>query len=92
MSTMKIKLFGWLRKAAGVKELYESGATVGEVLEKISKENEILGAAIFANESGHLLPHVRVMVNGVDSELKKGLETPVSDEDQIAIVPPIAGG
>lgn len=89
---MIIKLFGGLRKKAGAVELHESGATIRQVLEKVCAENEELGTAIFANGNGELRPHIRVMVNGVDSELAEGLETAVNDDDQIAIFPPIAGG
>jgi molybdopterin synthase sulfur carrier subunit len=89
---MKVKFFGGLRKAAGAAELHESGATIGEVLEKLTRQNEALAAAIFTGEDGKLQPHVRVIVNGIDSEFKMGLETPVSDDDQLAVVPPIGGG
>ena len=89
---MKIKLFGGLRKMAGGSELFESGATIRDVLERISADNEALGAAIFTDDGDELRPHIRVMVNGIDSELESGLETPVNDEDQVAIFPPIAGG
>lgn len=89
---MKVKLFGGLRKTAGTAELNESGATIREVLEKACAQNEELGCAIFTNNNGELRPHIRVMVNGVDSELAQGLETAVDEDDQIAIFPPIAGG
>jgi hypothetical protein len=45
---MIIKLFGGLRKKVGASELYEFGATIREVLEKICADNEDLSAAIFA--------------------------------------------
>lgn len=89
---MKIKFFGGLRKSAGAAELYESGATVGDVLEKLTMQNEALRTAIFVEDSHTLQPHVRVIVNGIDSELKMGLATPLKDDDQLAIVPPIGGG
>ncbi len=89
---MKVKLFGGLRKEAGVPELAASGATIREVLIMICSANEALGAAIFAENGDRLRPHVRVMVNGVDSELADGLDTAVDENDQIAIFPPIAGG
>ena len=89
---MIIKLFGGLRKKAGAVELNESGVTIREVLQKISTENEALGAAIFAEGNDALRPHIRIMINGVDSELADGLDTAVSDDDQVAIFPPIAGG
>ena len=87
---MKIKLFGGLRQKAGSKEQPASGATIREALEGICLDNETLRAAIFDGNVLH--PHVRVMVNGRDCELAQGLDTPVSDDDQIAVFPPIAGG
>jgi molybdopterin synthase sulfur carrier subunit len=85
-----IKFFGGLRNKAGGAVKDGSGATIREVLAHICAENEPLRAAIF--DGDQLLPHVRVMVNGRDSELADGLETAVSANDQIAVFPPIAGG
>jgi molybdopterin synthase sulfur carrier subunit len=87
---MKIKLFGGLRQKVGRAELQGSRTTVQEVLEYICADNETLCTAIF--DGSELRQHVRVMVNGLDCELERGLETPVSANDQIAIFPPIAGG
>ena len=87
---MKIKLFGGLRSKAGGAVQDASGATIREALESICVEKDTLRAAIFDGDK--LRPHVRVMVNGRDSELSDGLETAVSADDQIAIFPPIAGG
>jgi molybdopterin synthase sulfur carrier subunit len=87
---MKIKFYGGLRQIAGRKEQEITGSTIREVLQKICADNEPLRMAIFDGTNLH--QHVRVMVNGRDSELAGGLETPVSDNDQIAIFPPIAGG
>ena len=89
---MIIKLFGGLRQIAGGAEMNESGTTIREVLQKVSARNETLGAALFSEGGAELHPHVRVMVNGVDSELLEGLETAVDEDDQIAIFPPLAGG
>jgi len=87
---MKIKLFGGLRQKAGRAEIEVPGATIREALHNVCAENEILQAAIFDGNVLHA--HVRVMVNGRDSELAQGLDTTVSADDQIAIFPPIAGG
>ena len=87
---MKIKLFGNLRQMAGKPEQEGSGTTVREVLTNLCADNKPLQAAIFDNNE--LRVHVRVIVNGRDSELAQGLETAVSNNDQIAIFPPIAGG
>ena len=87
---MKIKLFGNLRQKAGQAEWAASGNTLREALDNLCADNEPLRAAIYADDA--LQPHVRVMINGRDSELDQGLETSVSADDQIAIFPPIAGG
>lgn len=90
LETMRIKLFGGLRGLAGKNEQTVEGATIRQGLERICQGNDALRAAIL-DENG-LRPHVRVMVNGRDSELAMGLDTPVTGSDEIAVFPPIAGG
>ena len=87
---MKIKYFGVLRQKTGAAEQEGSGATIREVLENACSGNEALRSAIL--DGNRLQPYVRVMVNGIDIEMADGLATAVSDRDQIAIFPPIAGG
>ena len=67
-----------------------SGRTAGDVLRDLCAGNPILRDAIFDGQA--LAPYVRVMVNGRDIELANGLDTPVNEDDQLAIFPPIAGG
>lgn len=87
---MQVKLFGNLRQHTGQLAVTASGATIGEVLQDLCAAYPSLEKAIF--DSGQLQAHVRVMVNGHDIELAHGLDTPVSETDQIAVFPPIAGG
>lgn len=88
-----IKFFGGLRQKSGGAEKEASGNTIREALELVCVGNDELRTAIFEGVEGvELLPHVRVMINGRDSELADGLETAVTNNDQIAIFPPIAGG
>jgi molybdopterin synthase sulfur carrier subunit len=87
---MKIKLFAGLRQVAGRSQVDAAGATLREALEHLCAGDEDLRAAIF---DGHVLhPHVRVLINGRDSELAQGLDTPLTEDDQVAVFPPIAGG
>lgn len=87
---MKIKLFAGLRQVAGRSQAEAAGATLREALEDLCAGDEELRAVIF---DGHALhPHVRVLVNGRDSELAQGLDTPLTEDDQVALFPPIAGG
>ena len=85
-----VKLFGGLRDRAATAQTEVSGATVREILLALCDGNDELRSAIFAGEE--LQPHVRVIIAGRDIELIQGLDTPVSDTEQLAVFPPIAGG
>ena len=66
-------------------------STVRAVLATLCAANADLEQAIF-DEHGNVHPHVRIMVNGHDIALARGLDTPVTTTDEIAIFPPIGGG
>jgi sulfur-carrier protein len=82
-----VKLYANLRKLAGTKELSITGATVGAVVNDLSKQNPALGEVIL--ENGKLRQHIVVTLNGHNTI---DLETPVTEQDIVAIFPPIAGG
>ena len=86
----KVKLYGNLRKYSQSINLEVPGLTVDETLAALCAQNEDLCEAIL--ENGRLRPHYRVMLAGRDVELAQGLDTPVGEEDILAIFPPIAGG
>jgi molybdopterin synthase sulfur carrier subunit len=85
-----IKFFGNLRQLAQSSRLPVEGKSVGGILNELCRQNLALGEAIF--ENGQLRPHVRVVVNGHDVALEQGLDTPVEENDQVAIFPPLGGG
>jgi sulfur-carrier protein len=85
-----IKLFGALRKVAGLAEVQTGCRSVRQAIEALCVSNPALRDAILIGD--RLRPHVRVMVNGRDVEIGAGLETPLRQGDQVAIFPPIAGG
>jgi MoaD family protein len=82
-----VKLYANLRKLAGTKELSMSGTNVKAVLNELIWQSPALEGAIFQN--GKLRPHVVVTVNGHNVT---DLDASVSEQDVIAIFPPIAGG
>ena len=82
-----VKLYANLRKLAGTKELSITEATIGAVLNELVKRNPPLEDVIL--ENGRLRPHIVVTLNGhnvIDFNMQ------VSEQDVIAIFPPIAGG
>ncbi len=93
-----IKLFANLRKLAGTKEVSiaspsgmlrsaSRGATVGEVLNELVRLNPALDGIIL--EMGNLRPHIVVTLNGHNTN---DMSTQITEQDVIAIFPPIAGG
>jgi MoaD family protein len=83
----QVKLYANLRKLAGTKELSITGATIGAVLTELFKLNSPLGDVIL--ENGKIRPHFVVMLNGHNMI---DLNMQVTEQDVIAIFPPIAGG
>ena len=82
-----VKLYANLRKLAGTKELSITRSTVGAVLNELARQKPRVGEVIV--DSGGLRQHIVVAVNGHNV---LDLEMPVTEEDVVAIFPPIAGG
>jgi MoaD family protein len=82
-----VKLYANLRKLAGTKELSIPGATVSSVLRGLVKQAPPLGSVLLEGES--LRPHVVITLNG---HTIMDVNTQVTEDDVIAVFPPIAGG
>jgi sulfur-carrier protein len=76
-----------LRKLAGTKEVSISGATVGAALTELIRQNPPLEDVILKN--GKLRPHIVITLNGQNVG---DTNMDVTEQDIIAIFPPIAGG
>ncbi len=74
----------------GDSELEVDGGTVGEALDAVFSQHGELRDRI--TESGELRRFVNVYVSGEDIRFKDGLETPISDGDEVTILPAVAGG
>ena len=80
-----------LRAAAGGRaEAEVQGATVREALQALWSRHEGLEQRI-ASE-GELRRFVNVYVGGEDVRFLEGLETPLTDGDEVTILPAVAGG
>jgi molybdopterin synthase sulfur carrier subunit len=67
-----------------------NGDTVGEVLDALYERFDELRSRIA--EDGGLRRFVNVYVGGEDIRFLDGLDTPVSDGDEVTILPAVAGG
>jgi molybdopterin synthase sulfur carrier subunit len=67
----------------------QEGSTIRDLLDSLSTSHHRFGSAIF-DESGQVREHVMLLKNRKKS--LSGLETKLSEGDEVAILPPAAGG
>ena len=74
----------------GEGEIEVDGSTVGEALDAVFDQHAELRARI--TEDGGLRRFVNVYVSGEDIRFQDGLDTQLSDGDEVTILPAVAGG
>ena len=90
MSTVKIPPV--LRSSTGgEKEVAADGADVGEVLRALAQQHPDTERQLFS-EDGQLNRYVNVYLNDEDVRVLHGLDTPVTANDTLVILPAMAGG
>ena len=93
-----VKLYANLREIAGTKELSitpasgmlqpaSRGASLGQALTELVRQVPAMDGVILKN--GQIRPHFVITINGHNAT---DLDVPVTEQDLIAIFPPIAGG
>jgi MoaD family protein len=82
-----IRLYANLRKIAGKNEVSIAGGSVGEILSELVRQIPALEASLLNN--GQIRPHVIITINGHPTT---DAQAAVTDQDEIAVFPPIAGG
>jgi sulfur-carrier protein len=75
----------------GEKEVAGTGANVGEVLHDLAANHPATEAQLFSPD-GELNRYVNVYLNDEDVRVLNGLETSVSKDDTLVILPAMAGG
>jgi molybdopterin converting factor small subunit len=90
MATIKIPPV--LRPSVGgEKQISASGANVGEVLRDLAASHPATESQLFSGD-GELNRYVNVYLNDEDVRVLGGLDTAVSDQDVLVILPAMAGG
>ena len=86
-----VKIPAQLRAVTGGEgEVEVEGTTVGEALDAVFDQHDDLRERI--TEDGGLRRFVNVYVSGEDIRFRDGLETELSDGDEVTILPAVAGG
>ncbi len=80
-----------LAKLADGQEIGASGETVGEVIAEVAARFPALAPRL-RDEAGNPYPYVTFYLNDEDIRFTGGFGTPVTDGDELTVVPAIAGG
>ncbi|MCD5409829.1 MAG: MoaD family protein [Methanocellales archaeon] len=87
-----VKFYATFRDIVGQREIQRRfDGTVCELLDRLCKEyGEEFKKATF--DESKLRSYIKILVNGRDIEFLDGLHTKLSDNDVVAIFPPVGGG
>jgi molybdopterin synthase sulfur carrier subunit len=69
----------------------KDGSTVKDLLDDLTSTRQRLKSAVF-DESGKVREYVILMKNRKNIESLEGLDTELAEGDEVAILPPVAGG
>jgi MoaD family protein len=69
------------------------GITLREFLDQLIQTwGEALASRLFQPDGRTVLPHIMLMVNGQNINFLNKLDTVLNDDDEVLILPPVAGG
>lgn len=85
-----VNLYANLRTIAGKKEMSLPARSIQEVLERLMEEYP--GVQSFLLDGEKLRPRLIITLNGQILNPETCLKAAVSEQDQIGIFPPVAGG
>jgi molybdopterin converting factor small subunit len=78
-------------QTGGEAEVSVEGESVGEVLRSLVSAHPGAGSQLF-DGAGELNRYVNVYLNDEDVRVLDGLDTPVSADDTVVVLPAMAGG
>jgi len=91
---LTLKFIGALRQISGKTQLtvnFQEGISVKDLVEKISEETPRLEKT-FSSQLNDEASNVLILVNGREISVLNGLETKLSDEDEVVFIPVVHGG
>ena len=93
---VRVRTILGLTQVLGKKEIdfdLPEGSTVRDLLTRmVERWGNELSPHLFEPQSDHLLPYLRIMVNGQTIQFLNGMETVLKDGDELLLIPLAAGG
>jgi len=93
LARVTVKFFATVREVTGVKSIELEADTIRNLLDILKTTyGEKFTRTVIDSESGNLKQFYSCMVNGKRIELLDGYDTTLSDNDAVALFPPVGGG
>jgi MoaD family protein len=90
--SVNILLYGSLASAAGTSSTVVEASSVSEALKALSKKyGESFNEKLF-DSSGNPRRFINIYVNGRDFRFLKRVNTELSSNDEVALIPAVSGG
>ncbi|MHA1397335.1 MAG: MoaD family protein [Candidatus Heimdallarchaeaceae archaeon] len=89
---VELVTFTTIKTLIGKKRVFIQASTIQELLNKLFLHyGDEIKKELFTDDN-KLKPHYRIVVNGKNINLLDDYETPLNEDDMVAIMPAIAGG
>lgn len=93
LAKVTVRFFATVRDITGQKSIETEAETVRDLLAALSKMfGQRFTDAVVDNKTGGLKRFYSCMINGRRIELLQGVDTKLTDNDAIALFPPVGGG
>lgn len=90
-----VKLVGAFRHFSGTSELvlgYKIGVSVGEMVSELIEEMPEIKRILIDQQLEDPRPNALILVNGKEISVLHGLETKLTDGDNVVLIPVVHGG
>ncbi|MFX1562755.1 MAG: ubiquitin-like small modifier protein 1 [Promethearchaeota archaeon] len=90
--TITVRFFTSIRALTGSKEIQIEATSIQELIDLLTARYGEKFRQMLLEKDGSLKNYFHILVNGRHVRLLKGLQTPLAENDIVAIFPPIGGG